>query len=889
MRAGWEGNARLQDFVRRVDSGAGLVAEVVTVDGSDIIGTKDEWDALTVASGAIELLDRGGVRIQASESTLASHTTDDGTDSENLTTAHPFDAIIVTHLGSGAGLGRPESREFHTLTARLDPRADGGSPKTVDHFIAEAFRVTRLVGADEMHVELIARSSPVDATGEVALDFDFAFQTPSGRYPVAGPQPETRDGATESSRPQTLFRIIAYQADGSLADNVSWLSDSTQGATKTGSGYQAGHYTIIAATRQAKAQEGGTVWENGGTVANMPYFTLTRAAYAKAVVGAVADAEVADIPGSGDLTIVARGEEWDDSALTWEIYDGTSTWYECTDGDVIGQDNEETIDGVTYGNDLSSIPTTGPWDVRVTLDPSTNNLRSPVAIDFGIERVSSRTLAGAARVSTEGWSIPDPANLKANIPSSIIEILKTGERDFRDYGSALLSANHIGDVEVRVYVGDPSGEYLHRSEWMLHSVWEIEDYESRNDSHALECLSPLRRLRVAIPPFVATSGNDGTREPVTVGGTIVAAWEEIVDSLVALPARFRGQGPEDTTACSKRIDDDEGTGDAKDELDRVAYLAGLSNIESQGKLKAVPVMRDEAGDYPVAAFPVGSYTPRRIGPGFRERIDEFFVRYAWDESSERFESEARYLNGTALDNLGGVGINATQRLDAETCKWITSSGLAALVGKRIPKHFGTGKILWSIDANERSPHLELGDFVLIETDLFVARSPVNGVAIRGRVAAQAIVVGIGDAWGKRLTLWVPGYEYIAPSTGSVTRSRFGLLSALASRWDLDFKVNGASYDVHGSYDLGADVNEVDVSISWIEPGPSVENHDYIESLSGTGYFDFHEQGSAAQLSIPNTATSITVTLRARNSSETSRWGKTWHRQWDDFSNLESST
>lgn len=757
MRAGWEGNTRLQDFVRRVDSGASFIAEVVAVAEYETKATKAAWQAGTVSSGSVSYPDPGGLRIAGGTSTLVSHGPDDGANTTGLTNIPPFDALLIEWLAP-----RADDYEFSSLTARLDPRADGGQPKTVDHFIAEVFRVTKRVGDDELHAELIGRSPPVAATGEVEADFVFGFSPASGRNPRVGPHPD--DGI----HPQTLIRIIALRADGSIADNVTWLSDSAEGASKTdGSTYLVTHHQMIASQNQEGAQQGGTVWDVGSAVANMPEFSLVRSSYAQAVVTFTSTEAISDISGAGDEVIVARGEEWADSELVWEIWDGTSAWVRCYDGDVIGQDNRVTINGVVFGGDLSSIPTTGPWDIRVTLNPSTDGLRSPVAIEFGIERVTKTSLAGAA-IPRGGRQQVEPVSLKANVPKAMIDIVKSGEQDFRDYGTEILAANHTGDIEVRVYVGDPSGTYLSRSEWMLHSVWEVEDYASSGVAHHLEGISPLRRLMVPIPPFVVVSGNDGTRVAQTVSGTRAAAWAEIVDSFVALPARFRGPGVTDTAhSVLKTITD----GRAKEELDRIAFLGGDANIDSQGRLKAVKIMRDEPIDYAVARFPLGSYTPRApFGPGFKTRTDEYFVRYNWEDTAQRFENERRYLNATALDKLGGAGIDTTQRLDEETSKWIVDQALADAVGDRVPKHFGNGQIIWEITANDRHPHLELGDVVLIETDLFVARSPINSQPIRGPLTAVAIVIGIDDFDGKDLDLWVPGFEYIVLGTGTVTRT-----------------------------------------------------------------------------------------------------------------------
>lgn len=809
MRAGWEGNTRLQDFVRRLESGAGLVAEALTVAGSEIVVTKSQWAALT-ATGSAKVLDSGGVRINDTQTTLAEHTTDDSTDTTRLTNIPTFDALLVEHLGGGR-----IDREFSALTARLDPRANGGNPKTVSTFVAEVFRITRKGGEegeneDQITVELIARSAPEDAAGEVAADFVFSFATGSGRFPTVGDPPE---GAF--SRPQSLIRIVAFQDDGSIADNVSWLSDSAQTGPISNANSEVTHYSIIEATNQAETHRGGSVWDLGGTVANMPRFKLEMSAYATVVMTATGASAIPDIAGTGDLTIVSRGEQWGDSTLVYEIDDGGG-FVTCIDGDVLGLDNRETIDGIVYGNDLSGVSTTGPWDMRVTLTPSTDNLRSPVAIDMGIERIAITSLAGAAIIRGGARQI-DPLSLKANIAKAEIDIIKTGEKDFRDYGSELLSLNHIGDIELRVYVGDPSGTYLHRSEWMLHSVWDVEDYFSKDSVHTVIGISPLRRLRIPIPPFVVTSGNNGTRKSIEVSGTRKAVWDEIVDSFVGLPTRLVGPGVEDTSNSIKKLIID---GDAKDELDRVAATGGDANIESQGRIKAVKVMRDEPIDYIVARYPLGSYTPVRIGPGFSARTDEYFVRYNWEESDRRFEKERRQLNAVALLKLGGSGLDTTRRLEDETAKWIITQALADAVGGRFLKHFGNGLIEWEIIPNERNPQLEIGDVVTIETELFVARSPINDQPIRGLVSATAYVSAVGDDWAQRLVLWIPGFEFITASFGTVT-TQVGPIPTIQILDHRSRTVDPGSGDQRFRRDVVFQANEtcksVEISYSFIRP------------------------------------------------------------------------
>jgi hypothetical protein len=186
-------------------------------------------------------------------------------------------------------------------------------------------------------------------------------------------------------------------------------------------------------------------------------------------------------------------------------------------------------------------------------------------------------------------------------------------------------------------------------------------------------------------------------------------------------------------------------------------------------------MRDDAGaDVPVAHFPLGSYDPVEIGPGFTARTDEVFVKYNWNETVEHFEDERRYLNATALGKLGGVGLNTTHELSDEVAKWITTEALADDVGRRIVNHFFSGLIVWRIRSHYPHPELELGDAVSIITDQFVGRNPITDAEIRGPLAALAVVVRVGDFWGTELDLWVPGYEYIVVGDGTTGLSGFGI-------------------------------------------------------------------------------------------------------------------
>lgn len=767
MRTGWADNPRLRDLVQRTDPGAHLIAEVVTVADSDAHVLQSEWDDGTVTGGSVEFLESGGARLLAGTTAEITQASDNGTEVSQLTHIPPFDALLIEWLDDGA-----EEREIRNIVARLHPRPDGGNPKDVSEWRCQLFRVVErgaveLIGGNRIRVHPISHEVVVTATGESASDVTFDMWD-GNSYPKVGPGPSYLDGygGTRNTRPLTVVRITAYDSEGNAADNVAWLADSTLGSSISGAAYSVTHYQAAASVSK-EDEKGGTVWDFSATVANMPSFTLNKPSYTAATITyAGTGKEFNNLTGSGDIVVRARGLTPGGSTISYELWDG-GAYVACKDGDVVGQDN--TAQG---GADLSGVPTTGPWDNRVILTPSSSGFSRPTAKEFGLERIAKTNLAGLARVRG-GRSKIDPISLKGNIPKAEIDILKTGPRDYRDYGTEILAKNHIGDIEVRLWIGENAGTYLDRSEWMLHSVWEVEDFRNGDAAHTLVCHSPVRRLRTPVPEFVQTTGNNGTRTAITYANqTLKAVWDDLVDGRVGIPTRFRGPGVEDaTTTVSKTIRE---VVDAKDELDRVAYLAGYANIESQGRIKAVPVMRDDTGGgTPVAFFPIGSYQPVHIGPGFATRTDEFFVPYDWDEDSGSFEAEARVLNATAVTKLGGAGLNTTQRLEDETARWIDSETLADTVARRVPNHFWNGLLVWEIRPIYLHPHLEVGDVVVVETNLLAVRSPLSDQELRGPVAALAIIVDThGDVWGRHLSVWVPGFDKIVLSDGDITTLSF---------------------------------------------------------------------------------------------------------------------
>ena len=455
MKNGWVGNRRLQALVLAGE--AVLVPEVVELEDAHVKDVKADWEVATDSGGTPLYLDSGGATIEATSAALIAEVANDGATLNNLTHIPTFNAVMVTWSGS-----RPEDIEIHNMVARMDPRRDGGQAKTVSVWEAQLFRVTRILqgGIEEggFTVSPISRPVRVTASGEAPADFTFNFEAlGGGGYPRVG-LPPTGAVLTDAN-PRTMVRIIGLQSDGSPATNVAWMANSGQSEASSPGSYLAESVSVLRLS-SAQAQEiGGTAYKLT-TGADYPEFTLGQAEYVETVLTFDGGNEVPALSGSGSVVVVARGETPSDSAITYEISDdGGANWFECFDGDVLATDN--SADG---GGNLTAVNATGPWDIRVTLTPSTAaDLNAPTVREFGLERVVSTILRGAAEF-TGGARAIDVVTLKGEIAAAALRIAKAGENDYRDYGSNILARSHIGQITVRIWVADKDGSQLLRRE-----------------------------------------------------------------------------------------------------------------------------------------------------------------------------------------------------------------------------------------------------------------------------------------------------------------------------------------------------------------------------------------------------------------------------------------
>ena len=206
-------------------------------------------------------------------------------------------------------------------------------------------------------------------------------------------------------------------------------------------------------------------------------------------------------------------------------------------------------------------------------------------------------------------------------------------------GTALLARYHIAQLEFRVWLGHTSDTRY--KDWLHLQTYTIEDTSFKDASITFHCVTALERLGVTIPAF---SGSSRTVKEYS-NSAIDVTYADLLDSQISLPARFRGEVPQVTTQVGNRIEEERG----KDMLDAIAFLADHAVICSQGKVKAVPMA---ATGQPISAIPREEIVYATLTPGFRSRIEEFFVPRGYDHTERTYLDEIRVFHADAISRLG---------------------------------------------------------------------------------------------------------------------------------------------------------------------------------------------------------------------------------------------
>lgn len=549
-------------------------------------------------------------------------------------------------------------------------------------------------------------------------------------------------------------------------------------------------------------------WQAFSVTGTLPPGTVTIEPYIHTGVAAqgIFDFYVDDWAGPAlvltDQTVefTGTGETPNGSSLTYAVQADDATWLAFVDG--------QTTDDLTTANPTHPITKRFPplYAVRATLTPTSAGDGTPTLRTLGV-RSLVRYDCTQITMLNGGETRVDPATLKASIATATLVAIKDGEADFRDLISTILSTYQLGQLSVRTFWG---AEDLARGSWMHQETYLVDDYRDAAGGIEISLLSVLVLLRGVLPIF---DPNTGLREALVYSAaTIADVWVDLITGQLGIPGRYVGPGPTDTKAISKTIPsnvtspqaragslvsillDQQGwqTVQAKDQVDAVSSFAGGTTIASQGRFKWVPICVGDIitrpdGSYgfaitqvdaPRVVFSEGEVQWIQVGPGFAERVPEYYVPYNWNVAVQKFGFEHRAYNGPGLLNLG-VGRMASQPtvLEADVAQWIVSDGgtailptssLARRIATRQATLLGTGMMLWRFRSTYAYPELECGDTVAVPTDRFVAMNPISSGSIVGRYWANAVIVETNPN-GRDFGVWIRQWADLAPTlaTGTV--------------------------------------------------------------------------------------------------------------------------
>lgn len=274
--------------------------------------------------------------------------------------------------------------------------------------------------------------------------------------------------------------------------------------------------------------------------------------------------------------------------------------------------------------------------------------------------------------------------------------------------------------------------------------------------------------------------------------------------------------------------------DAKLELDALAFLAGYTNITSQGKLKAVNVF----GTQPVqVVFAQGEVLPQSVLPGFRQRVPEFWVPWGWNGTQYPFLSYS--VNLAALTALGNATIDP-RPIDDAVAQWIITqtgdaggvSSLADAIGTRMVNTVGLGLILWTFRTTYRFPELEPSDVVAVPTDWFVAHDPIGARAVAGLGYGLGIIQAC-DSSGQEFAVWIQSYANLIGYPQAATKVVTPLVTVTVYVAGGNVVVNWVGNPSVASVDIGLRQSATDDNI-YVLPGTAVDGQIGTQATAATG-------------------------------------------------------
>lgn len=657
------------------------------------------------------------------------------------------------------------------FTAFLHPKQDAGQPKDVAWFVCQPYALVRAgpggsqnQGANtEVNVELLPLSYPVyvpAGDGTSAQDYAFTWHDRDIRYGgfIIGSQRKPRPKSVRpdfvdrayianqlvvstlpreefDSSPTTFWFVWALTADYKPASNVGWARDS--GTTE-----------VTNSTRKLRTvqiRRIGNLWFAEGptkfSATPRPAFRckIECGSYTNANLEFTGGGNLIDLGATPTETVVFTGIAAVPEGCQgiFEVRDNAdATWLPFTDGQTaaeVGVSQRQT------------------YKVRFRALTNAQGDASPVLFEIGVNDVKKVWLGDITERVKARWYIPNLAELEPAIPELTLSLLRIGDADdFADRVSRLFAENYSSALSLRIWVGDPAHS---REKWFPKDDFVlVDDYDPKRSAIELIAHSALVFTRGALPVYNVTT--EKTSALVLANKTPKQLWDEIVVNQLGadIPARHRGEGFQDQSRLlSKTITDSDG----QTELNAIAHITGEVVSTSAGRLKAFDMFTARGIK---AYFPSEKITWRSTTPGLRQRVPEKFCRYDYREETQKYEGDARVINGTALANLKTRGVDADRNIRDSVSRWIPTEPIAKEVAKRHTDTLGGGMLVWTFTSNDLYPELELGDLVAVQTDRFVARDPTQTTLrqLKGVMWAIGRIIDY-DIEGREFGIWIQSW------------------------------------------------------------------------------------------------------------------------------------
>lgn len=748
----------LRQYLEGVPTKARPILETLTTAATDIRDHYSDWltaDSLTGLTPTVEWVQLQGSGL----TTILENTTQNAGADITALTAPLSSPLNVALIEWSEATTAPED-EILGATAYLDPRRDGGSPVEVARFYAAIFQLVNITDEGGEQVwnlrQLAADIVDADENG-AAGNVSFSFGL-NGRGPVVGPRAPIIERGTVIdyyAKPATVLMVWAIKADGSDAGNVAWRCDANASQV-TSNGHVISRRTLTVLDDEfatAPLQYTISTAQSG-----VPVCSITNnGTFSDATIqwtGDGNDFDLGQTPGADtDLQLTLQYATPNDSEVRGYLYDNNSAaWVRFYDGDVIGQDNSAdpaVVSGDIYANngaDLSGVSRLQAYDVKVELDASTGGRHTPRLFRVGLIEVEREALDGLVEFGETAYAI-DPVTSQSEISQLKLFLSRDGVRDYRSWAEELFASSALNKTEFRIWVGHPD---LARQDWLHIDDYIVAGYSPSATGIAVDCVSSLQYALATIPP---ESGN--ARSPIVFDGTTLqATYNSVLNTHVGLATRYRGVGIQDnTTTVAKTIDK---SIEAIDVLRELTFLDGSALISSQGRFKVQRIVDATDPTFieaPLVAFERDEVEVTAVTAGFERRITQFGVPYGWADGEYAGERETSAPT-TVLDNFGLRGTLGKQMLDDSIAQWIDTAALADRIGDRMIALFATGCIQMRIRTAVPHPHLEPGDPIALDQDVFVGYDPLNARSLRGRAGMRGRVVQCHDIMGTDFTLWL---------------------------------------------------------------------------------------------------------------------------------------